>query len=237
MKTELQTLFNEINKFSRYPQGIERISGNMPGNIFFPGGPGIYNHEDGKISNRKIMVVGPMFDINLNFNKLHGARDQKIRISPGFSNLLLLLIKGGIDPLDCFFTNVIPGVRKPGVQKRKSSAFWKRYFMDYCRMLFRMELEIQRPKLMLVLGIKTAGFLSSFHPKLIEWSNLRTIKQADEQYYSVMENVPFTLNSSTTLVLLVHPVGRHANIGPRHFGKYRGDNAEVRMLSSVNHNL
>jgi hypothetical protein len=238
MPSDLQILFSEISKFNNYPAGIERICGDIPGNIFFPGGPGIFNAGDGIISDKQIMVVGLQFSTNLNFNKPHGWQAQRLRITPPWHILLLLLITGGIDPEQCFFTNVILGTTlrpKSGIRKRKkrkSIANTKKYFMEHCRSVFRLELEIQQPKVILVLGIKAAKFLSYFHPKLNEWSVIRTIKEADHQYLSVMESVPLTENSATTLVLLVNPVGRYANIARRRFGKLSGNEAEVRMISS-----
>jgi hypothetical protein len=239
MTSELDILFSEIRKFNDYPAGIERICGDVPGNIFFPGGPGIYNAENGMISNREIMIVGPQFNSNLNFNKLHGWQEHWLRITPPWHTLLLLLVNGGVDPERCFFTNVILGTKlwpESGTsnrKKKKSEGDVKKYFMEHCRSVFRLELEIQQPKVILVLGIKAAKFLSSFHPKLYEWSVIRTIKEADQQVLSVMESIPLTKNSAPTLVLLVNPVGRHAHITRRRFGEYRGNEAEVRMIVSA----
>ncbi|MCX6246152.1 MAG: hypothetical protein NTW10_00325 [Bacteroidetes bacterium] len=239
MTSELEILFSEIRKFNAYPAGIERICGDVPGNIFFPGGPGIFNAENGMISNREIMVVGPQFDSNLNFNKLHGWQEHWLRMTPPWHTLLLLLVNGGVDPERCFFTNVILGTKlrpESGIRNRKKRKFdvnTKKYFMEHCRSLFRLELEIQKPKVILVLGVVAAKFLCSFHPRLYEWSVIRTIKEADQQVLSVMESVPLTENSSPTLVLLVNPVGRHANIARRRFGEYRGNEAEVKMIVSA----
>ena len=233
MPTELESLFNEINKFEFYPSNIQRISGDISGNIFFPGGHGIFKKETGKISDKEIMVIGDQFTHNLDFNKAHGLKKDRMRISPGWSNFLLLCIKGNIDPEKCFFTNTLLGMVIPKYTGQKPSDYTKNYFTEYCRSILRKELEIQKPKLIIVLGLKAARFLSIFHPDMQEWANINSISKADQQGYSIIKNVPLTESSKSTLALIAHPVGRHVHIAGRKFGKFSGNKAEVEMLLSL----
>jgi len=234
MATELEMLFDEINKFDYYPANIKRISGDIPESIFFPGGQGIFSKVPGSISDKEIMVVGDQFNYNLNMNKAHGLKKNRLKISPAWSNLLLLCIYGNIDPEKCFFTNTLLGVAIPNKTGKKPSEYTRNYFTEHCKKIFQKELEIQKPKLILVLGLKAARFLSIFHHDLQEWSNIRSLSKVDQQGLTIIRNVPLTETSTTTLVLLTHPIGRHANIASRKFGKYSGNKAEIEMLLHIN---
>jgi len=233
MNTELRFLFEAIARFDRYPAGIQKICGNEQGNIFFPGGQGIFDPEQGKISDKEIMIAGYQFDRRMDFLKMHEKDQTKSRINPAWANLLLLLFKGGIDPRHCFFTNVIPGVVVHNKIRKKSSPVTKRYFIEFSRSLFRLEVGIQKPEVILVLGLRAARFLSLLHPKLEGWATLQNFGQADLKMLAIIERVPITDTSEPTLVLLVHPDGRQRNIRRRKFRGFTGDNAEIRMLSDV----
>jgi hypothetical protein len=233
MSAELQLLFGAIRQFDRYPSNIKRICGNEQGNIFFPGGKGIFDEETERISDKEIMITGYQFDRCLDYLQTPGIDQQISRTNTAWANLMLLLCKGGVDPGHCFFTNAVLGVQDQNGSANKPSPVTKRYFLEHCRSVFRMELEIQKPRMIIVLGLRAARFLSLLHPKLEGWATLGNFTEADRKMLAVMEKIPLTATSEPTLVLLVHPAGRQGNIRHRKYGSFTGDNAEIRLLSFV----
>ena len=232
MSTDLQMLFDEINSFDYYPANVDPICGNRTGNIFFPGGTGLIKPGDSSISNKNIMIVSDQFNTTLDFNKFHGLKKQRVKITPAYLNLLEFMIKANIDAEKAFFTNTLLGIEIKTTGK-KSSTYINRYFVDYCKHVFRMELEIQKPKLVIVFGLKAAKFLSTFHPKLEAWSTIKSFKEVDEKKLSIMKNIPLVSGSTSTIALLVHPAVRQANIAGRKFGKFSGNKAEIEMMLSL----
>jgi uracil-DNA glycosylase len=231
MTTELSFLFERINNFDSYPAGVRRICGDEPGNLFFPGGSGILNTERGMISSKKFMIAGYQFDTRLNYLKAHGLKKNRLKTSTAWANLLLLLVKGGIDPEHCFFTNAMLGALYEGEESNRSSAFARKVFREYCRSLFRMELEIQKPQVIVVLGLKAARSLSTLHPKLEGWKTLENYTIADQD--NLIENVPLTGSFASTFVLLTHPAGRRVNYISNEFDNFSLDNKRIRMLSKL----
>ena len=82
MTTELSFLFERVNNFDSYPAGILPICGDESGNLFFPGGPGILNPEQGMISKKEFMIAGYQFDTRLNYLKAHGLKKNRLKTSP-----------------------------------------------------------------------------------------------------------------------------------------------------------
>jgi hypothetical protein len=230
MPTELQLLIDRVKAYEWYPPDIRPLYGDSTETLFFPAGPGMYYPEEGKLSNKAVMVTCDRYTTQLNFLKLHGVRQDRTRSASAWNELLTTLLEGGIDPLDCFFTNFLLGVRRSsGTSIRLSSP----YFLDYCRDIFQFTLELQRPRIILVFGLKAASFLSRLHPMLAAWQNITIYHDVDDRYQSIIRDVPLVQNQLTTLVLLVHPVGRKTHISTRKNGNSSGEAAENSLLRTV----
>jgi len=250
MATELQLLVDKVKSYTWYPPDIRPLCGDSTESLFFPAGPGMYDREEGRLSNKKVMVVCDQYSPQLNVLKLHGVRQDTVRTTHGWSELLKTLIQGGIDPLECFFTNYLLGVREskvprsimPDVTARRSprreglnpgDPIPLSYFRNHCRDIFQFTIELQRPRLILVLGLRAASLLSRLHPKLAIWQNLKTYRNVDNYYQSIVRDLPLASNQLTTLVLLVHPVGKKTHISTRKNGKSTGEAAEIKLLRTV----
>jgi hypothetical protein len=246
MPTELQLLINKVKSYTWYPPDIEPLYGDSTETLFFPAGPGMYYQEEGSLSNKAVMIACDQYSPQLNVLKLHGVRQDSFRTTPGWNELLNTLMEGGIDPLECFFTNYRLGERKssgtecrmPDTRCRISqplshTTLSSTYFRDHCRDIFRFTLEIQRPRLILVLGLRAASLVSRIHPMLAAWQNIKTYRNVDNAYLSIIRDVPLVSNQVTTLVLLVHPVGRKTHINTRKNGNSTGETAENSLLRTV----
>ena len=229
MQTELEHLFEEIRNNNFYPESMNRIAGEIKGVAFFPGGRGTFDNSE-SISDKPIMIVGQDFDSYKNFTRSLNSGCENIDKNPTWKNIRLLLKNCGIDPKDCFFTNAILGARNQPRNTGKSPAFSDDMFLEYCKDFFHKVLEIQKPKLILVLGIQVARYLSTFNEKLANWADIKTFRQVDENYLSVKKKVIISPNCETTLVLLVHPSFRKLNVKHRRFQQFIAESAEIEMI-------
>jgi hypothetical protein len=230
MKTDIQKLFDELKKFNKYPVSMSKIFGDIKGVAFFPGGKGIYYSES--LSDKKIMVLGHNFDTEKNYLKYVDEGSEDVKKNSTWRNILEFLPKCNISPMDCFFTNAFLGAKRDGKSVGKLSASSDKKFKEYCLNFFLREIEIQKPKLILVLGLEAAHFLAPLNEKLNDWGNA-DFKSIDENDLQVIKSVKFPNGVTSNLVVLTHPSMRQISITRRTYKKFSGDQAEVEMVKEA----
>ena len=157
--TEIDLLYTQLRKLS-YPDSMQKIGGELTrGRAFFPGGKGTLDNSD-TISNKRIMILGQDQDNEVNFKKSVARGGENVETGKTWQNLRLFLKSVGIDENDCFFTNAIMGVRKNGKNTGKSPAFTDKGYIAQCRKFLIYQIETQKPKLIIVLGLRVAEILS-----------------------------------------------------------------------------
>jgi len=232
MSKEIQILFDEIAKYNTYPDSMLRICGEIKGVAFFPGGKGTIDCSD-DLSDKKIMILGQDFDCEKNYKTSLDKGTEDIKKNPTWRNILKLLEESGIKGNQCFFTNAIMGIRKGNIGTGKSPAFRNKGFIEYCQRFFIKQIDVQKPRLIIVLGLATAEFLSSINEKLAPWGGIKNFQEVDENDLQVIQNVHFIDGLSTNLVLIVHPSFRNSNVHRRRFGKdFEGNEAEIEMIKT-----
>ena len=229
MSNEINLLFEEIRKFSNYPEGMTRICGEISGTAFFPGGKGTLENSD-PISDKPFMILGQDFDTLENFNKSMERGSEDINTNPTWVNLLRLLKKSKIDPEQCFFTNAILGARLGSSNTGRSPGFKSPEFIKECHRFFRFTLEIQRPKLIVVLGIQVAKFLAGFNPALSCWKSHSSFKKLDEHGCYFIKDLEIIPSLKTSLVVLLHPSFRGPNLRHRGLSEDSHRDPEVLLL-------
>jgi hypothetical protein len=215
-----------------YPESMLPIKG-IGGKSFFPGGRGLWKDADQTVSTKKYMILGQDFDTVEAFEKAKHNGQEDISKNATWRNLLGFLKDCSISEADCFFTNVIMGARKEGSNSGRSPAFKDREFIAACQEFFLVQLVIQKPELILVLGKEPARFLSSLSPQLDFWKKEQSFAKIDEAGEQVKRNVVFRNGVSTNLVLLTHPSFWPVNVHRRRFDGKKGHEAEVGMVWSV----
>jgi len=229
MSSDINILFKLIKEDNPYPNSMLKICGELKRVAFFPGGKGtIDNSED--LSNRKIMILGQDFDCEANYKKAIEIGYEDINRNPTWRKILNILEASKIPPEECFFTNAILGIRKGDNGIGKSPAFLDNRFLNYCREIFIKQVEIQKPKLIIVLGKYTAIFLAPLHKQLNPWMNFKNFQNIDDNNLQVVKDVPLGNISNINLVLLTHPSLRHLNIKKRKFNNFSGNEAELEMI-------
>lgn len=229
---------NEISKLLKlqseikYPADITPLRGKIGRVSFFPGGKGTYDNSDA-ISDKDIMILGQdwgnisFYSENSHDTIIYPEKDATWRYLLAF----LGHVKLNIDPFKCFFTNAIMGARSNEVKiTGRSPAFKYPEFIDACRNFFLMQIQVQQPKVILVLGINTARFLSDTAPGLRCWNDLTGFKQIQDDTIQVRMNVAFNNNIVSNLALLMHPSFRNVNLRHRIYQGLQGNDAEVQMV-------
>ena len=232
--TEIDLLYNQLKKL-QYPYSMQKIGGElMKGRAFFPGGKGTLDNSD-MISNKRIMILGQDQDNEENYKKNIVRGGENVETGKTWQNIRLFLKTVGIDENDRFFTNAIMGVRKNGKNTGRSPAFADKEYIAQCRKFLLYQIETQKPKLILVLGLRVAEFLSDLFLDNIlseNWSKIPNYKQIDSQNLQVLKEVKLKNNIKTDIVLLVHPSYR-INAKHRTYGKLTGEKAEIAMIKKL----
>lgn len=102
--------------------------------------------------------------------------------------------------------------------------------MSACLALLTEQVEIQRPKLIIVLGKHVPRLIAKASHQLRCWSNFVSFKTIDQNNVAVILGANL-LNSTHrfSTVCLVHPCYRQLNVRHRHWNGFRGDEAEVNL--------
>jgi uracil-DNA glycosylase family 4 len=176
------------------------------------------------------MILGQDFDCEKNFNIALKQGSEDINRNPTWRNIRKILHECGISENDCFFTNAILGARKGDKGTGRSPAFTDPSFIDYCRQFFLLQISLQKPTLILILGKYTAQFLYPLNSALEPLKSMKNFEELDNNHLQVIKNIGFLDKILTNIVILIHPSLRHLNIGRRKYLGYSGHLAEIEMI-------
>lgn len=229
---QIPRLRRYLEEVAPYPSKVLPVPTPISGTAFFPGGHGLWM-EDGEpnFPEGGIMVLGHDFHSNEEYEKSLGRGEESMK-SPTWRNLLALLDESGILPRDCFFTNFFMGLRAgPGTTGefpgKKDPAFVQR-----CRDMLILQLQVQRPRMVLVLGAEVPALIAPMAKELSGWTSA-TLKEIDLRSAGHVAHVDFGHDlPSCDMVALTHPSFRHLNVGQRTFG-YTGHQAELAMIKQA----
>ena len=151
-----------------YPDGTSTFPFRLVGQGFFPGGDGLWRDEtelDRPLPG-PLPVGGAVF-VGNDFGTLSGF--LKLR-SRGFENPLTWkhlkerIRRAELPKSAMFFTNGILGLRSSEVARALDKRDWRRdaSFMDFCREFFVFQIEILKPRLVVILGPTAKSTLLSF---------------------------------------------------------------------------
>ena len=202
-----------------YPDGTQRIDSKIKGLAFFPGGDGLFtkddtNHEKAAFPIGGIMVLGQDFDSKNSYEaSLKQNFESRIK-NKTWVNLLQILKATNIDPEECFYTNAIMGVRTTGKSTGRSPGFNCDTFISQCRKFLIEQIRIQKPKLIITLGIQVPSFLSAFSNELAALSEVNSWKKLDEKGLHIFKQINIG-DVKTNVVFITHPSLYHSNVKRR----------------------
>ena len=220
---------------------------------FFPGGSGLWhtpqkkmlprplrpfhsfftNSKSPAMPQKKIMILGNDFGLKAGHENGFDCPYENLK-SPTWRNLLELLHHAGIKPKDCFFTNAYMGLRITGKSTGQSPGATDPKFVKRCESFFLdKQLPMQKPRLILVLGVEARKFIAQLSPNLAEWKECRKFKELDDSHVGpLVQEVRFNGFKPVTVVALVHPAGRNMGnaLKDRCYRQAKGAAAELKML-------
>jgi hypothetical protein len=225
-----EILFSKIDMVKPYPYSVVEIEQMLKFTAFYPGGFGLWLEEESNIW-PQIVVVGQDFGTLTDYKKMKKDNYPDLKCAT-WRNLLSFFKEVDINPCNCFFTNAFMGLRKEGsitgiFPGMKDKAFTQRN-IEY----LKYQIEVIKPKVILVLGAPASIMLSSLSTELGVWGKNRSFSYFDKIGCSVIHDVMFN-GIKFSCVRLLHPSFRKSNLKYRKFGQYTGNDAEIMMVKEA----
>lgn len=232
---EIDLLFTKLNEYTDYPTSVSNKNGEIKYRAFFPAGNGIYGGSNSFPKNG-IMILGQDWGTEKGYDEdlKRGGEPENY---PTWKNILKFLEATGLSTDYCFFTNVFMGLRKEGTAYGRFPAFnnkpENKKYLDNCKEFFLYQIEIQKPKLILVLGLRVAEFLAEVSGQLSSWSKINNFKSIDENNNQIKRDIVFNNGVVSNLILLMHPSCRKYNLDTRKYNGETGNNAQIKMTKEL----
>ncbi len=233
----VETLWREHATYFHYPPGVIPVPEPIAGTAFFPGGYGLWNPEAIRplppFPFRGVMIVGHDFHSESGYWSSHRRRSESSN-QPTWRNLRDLLRRADIDLSECFFTNFFMGLRAGSATTGPFPGASDDRFVRDCRSFLLRQIEVQRPSLLITLGIQTPYLMAPLSPQLSSWGERHGLKHLDA-------NEPVRLGVTfvdlpafrTNIVAITHPSLRWASVRHRSYKGRKKDAAELLMLSEA----
>ena len=234
----VEHLFEGLATVEPYPKGVVPVPQKLPGTAFFPGGTGLWHPDPGgappPMPVGGIMVLGHDFYSEAGYRRFVANRGESTK-GPTWRNLLALLVRVGVGPERCFFTNAYMGLRAGSQNTGRFPGAKDAGFVERCRAFLGEQLRTQKPRLVLTLGSHVPAVLAPLSEDLASWLKAPSLKALDEAGCPIIPDVRFPSipRSSTTVAALVHPSIRWASVLRRRYRGLSGDAAEVSILKDA----
>ncbi len=218
----------------KYPDGVVPVPEPIVGLAFFPGGFGLWGTGPERplppLPIDGVMVVGHDFHSEAGYEASRQAGGERLTL-PTWSNLLRLFTAVGLAPEQCFFTNLYMGLRAGTATTGPFPGAADSAFVTHCEAFLVEQLAVQRPALVLSLGVHVPRALGRISPELESWARGKSLRHLDSVGpVRAGVSVPGIDGYRTTVVALVHPSLRHANLRHRRYNGVTGADAELAML-------
>ena len=185
----------------------------------------------------KVMVLGHNFDSKKNYHISLQKGSEDVKKNPTWRNLVQFLANVGIAPEDIFFTNFFMGLiadrAKPIGNTGTFPGAHDAAFVQRCQGFFLKQVDLQQPRVILVLGLKVPKYLSNLARPLEPWSKAKTFAAIDPHLCLIRNVVFHGLAHPTTLAVLTHPSYRPRNVKYRSYAGLRGGSAEIRLIEDA----
>lgn len=220
-----------------YPAGVEPVPEPIRGLAFFPGGWGLWAvRPDGALPAMPIggtMVLGHDFHSRSGYDESFRLGGERLTL-PTWRNLLAVLHDADIPPESCFFTNLYMGLRSGDKTTGIFPGAADDRFRRHCQAFLLKQLSVQRPRLIITLGMQVPPVIAELSDQLTAWVTERGIRKVDNAG-AVRTNVTFRRVSdfTTTVVAMLHPSLRHASLRHRTYRGLRAAEAERALLGDA----
>lgn len=234
----MKMLFDQLTSLRPYPAGVVAMPEMLPGIAFFPGGAGLWDVSPGSVwppvPEGGVMVLGHNFGSTVYYAKCRTKWRGDWLKSPTWRNLRPMLNLAGIRLNQCLFTNAYVGLRNDGKETGLFPGANDQRFKNECQELFQIQVNIQKPRLILTLGQYIPDFISQTSDQLAPWEQYNGDFGLLDSSPSrpVADNVEFNMipDFRTVVVALVHPSMRAANASKRVYNGQTGYDVEIDMV-------
>lgn len=202
----------------------------VSGTAFFPVGRGLAQRDDYRISNKPVMVLGQDFGTVAYVEALDQRGREDFVNSVTWRELRDLLPKSGILLEECFFTNVYMGLRRDGPMVGVLPAAKNAAYRAWCADFLRLQLSLQKLRMIIVLGMEPARFVASVFSDAAAWmkASYKSLQESGE----LVQTLRFDWGATKTVVI-PHPSFLHANQHRCRWEDAAGREALERMLGDV----
>ena len=178
-----------------------------------------------------VMVLGHNFDSEEGYRESFVNQGEDLNCQT-WRYLLELLHCAGIQPKDCFFTNAYMGLIVGDSNTGKFPGADDLGFVQRCQSFLAEQITVQKPRVILALGIHVPKFIAPLSPHLAAWKRCKTFKQLDASGFPLINSVHFNGSSEqpVAVVALTHPCLRKVNVRLRRYRGLTGEDAELAML-------
>ena len=185
------------------PMPVERIAGTA----FFPGGSGLYLEDREPAS--VVFPVGGVMILGHNFDSEAGfmasvARGKEKLTSGTWAPLLRVLKEADIPLAQCFFTNAFIGLCE-GNDNRKYRGRDDGAFRAACRVFLSAQIDFQRPRLIVTLGLHVPRMIAELSPDLSAWIGPK-LRLTDIDAAPLVREAGFRLGDGSTHRAVVVPI-------------------------------
>jgi len=232
-----ERLWSRHHPSAGYPAGVLAVPVAIAGIAFFPGGYGLWRPDIKQplppFPFGGVMILGHDFHSEEGY-RASVKRTRESETQPTWRVLLSLLRKVGIEPSNCFFTNVYMGLRAGRATTGPFPGASDEQFVQHCIRFLSEQIDTQRPTHILTLGVNVPPLIAQLSPHLVEWSAGKGLRHLDA-VGPVRRGVRFDRipDLETTVVALTHPSMRHASVRHREYRGKFGDAAELLMLEDA----
>jgi len=231
-----QQLFKRVRQFGSLPPEVASIPHQLEGISFFPAGAGLFIDKPAAglpgFPVGEIMVLGHDWGTTRDF-EYHAPRYAE-RVNPTWKHLLSFLDRVGIDRTKVFYTNFYVGLRNAMTAMGPHPARRNADFLRRCRDFLVEQIESQKPRLVLVLGIHVPRLVAPLSADLGGWSRLVSFRSLDAQRLAAVPRVKLRGSAHTfAAAVLVHPSYRGRNAPYRRYRGFSGDAAEVNLVQDM----
>jgi hypothetical protein len=228
-------LFERIRQFGDFPKGVAAVPHQLSGTSFFPAGVGLYcpTPELPAFPTGGVMALGHNWGTPTDFQNCVQAGAEPMS-NPTWSNFLAFLDRAGINRQSVFYTNFYMGLMEGTTSLGPFPGRNDPDFVRRCEEFLVEQVEVQKPRLMLVLGGHLPRPLARVSKALQDWRSFTSFAALDAKNLGGLREV--ALRGSThrfNVVLLIHPCLRGPNVRHRKWNGFIGDAAEVALTKHL----
>lgn len=227
-----ELLWNGHLEVDGYPDGCVQVPEPIRYTSFFPGGFGLWNPTRSDDLPHwplgGVMVLGHDFHSENGYNEsLRNGMESSEQ--PTWRELTRMLAEVAMPMESCFFTNFYMGLRKGTATTGRYPGSRSAAFVDRCRAFLRIQVEVQRPRLILTLGAWIPPLVAELEGGLENWRGAKTLRDIDRRS-PLLENVMLHTGSPCVAAALSHPSFYPRSASARAFRGLEGPPAHEQLM-------